>query len=46
MLTEADLERCAAYLIGLHGPKAAAMRALLRAPRTRTPTRAGPFLYL
>jgi hypothetical protein len=31
MLTEADLMRCAIYLIGLHGPKPAATRALLRA---------------
>jgi hypothetical protein len=31
MLTEADLERCASYLIGLHGPKAASVRALMRA---------------
>jgi hypothetical protein len=31
MLTEADLERCATYLIGLHGPEAAAVRAFLRA---------------
>jgi hypothetical protein len=30
MLTEADLERCAAFMIERHGPNAAA-RALLRA---------------
>jgi hypothetical protein len=30
-LIDADLRRCALYLIGLHGPKPAATRALLRA---------------